>query len=279
MDKTIRSLQQMLRENYNNIAELLYLSRHNIDESGSYGSRAHSVISKFEIISPPQQTASLAALREEEIKAIFRCALLLYPIKSDSPEITEISFKADPELSSEVEFVQYIDDEALIKDISNAIHLLQRKQPTFWKNWVDEGGDRPLEDDFRSAFYRMLGMKYQVSSEEESQDGRTDLILKSTSCNRKIFEFKVWKRNDWKDTSEQLLKYLTESDDSGFVIVANDKKTENVTEAEYNQVIESASFIKGSTYKSITEHGIEFYKASYNFNGVDKKVYHFILNL
>ena len=121
--------------------------------------------------------------------------------------------------------MQYIDDLELIDDISLVMNLLERKPPKFWTDYKSNSNAKLYEDDYRSEFYRMLGMKYQVGSEEESKIGRTDLTLKSTSINRKIFEFKIWNRNDYLDTSSQVLRYLTETEDSGFVIMGNEWKT------------------------------------------------------
>ena len=239
MDRIIKSLSEMLKTNNQDISDLLTFSRHNIDESSTFGSQWHSTLSTFEIISPPLQTSKLNDLGDDKKSIILNAVLLLFPIMENAPEITEIRYKADPQLSSENEFVQYIDNEELINDISIALNLLERKPPKFWTDFKSNSKSPLLEDDYRSEFFRMLGMKYQVGSEEESKKGRTDLTLKSTSINRKIFEFKVWNRNDYLDTSSQLLGYLTETDDSGFVIMGNCRKTKNITESEYESVIES----------------------------------------
>lgn len=122
-------------------------------------------------------------------------------------------------------------------------------------------------------------MKYQVGSEEESKIGRTDLLLKSSTINRKIFEFKVWGRNDYLETSHQLLGYLTEIDDSGFIIMGNSKRTKNIDEAEYSRVITCNEYVENTLNRRKSNHGINFFEAEYLFNGNRKKIYHFILNL
>ena len=125
----------------------------------------------------------------------------------------------------------------------------------------------------------MLGMKYQISSEEESKCGRTDLILKSTSLNRKIVEFKIWGRNQYSNTSQQLLRYLTEIDDSGFIIMSNNNKNKNIPESDYIKVIKCQEYIENSMQIKHTTHGLRYYEAEYVFNDNRKKVYHFVLNL
>lgn len=279
MDRIIKSLSEILEIKHKEISDLLIFSRHNIDESSTFGSRAHSTLSSFEIISPPIQTSRLNNLGEDKKKVIHEAVLLLFPVQDNSPEITEIIYKADPELSRETEFVQYIDDLELIDDISLVMNLLERKPPKFWTDYKSNSNAKLYEDDYRSEFYRMLGMKYQVGSEEESKIGRTDLTLKSTSINRKIFEFKIWNRNDYLDTSSQVLRYLTETEDSGFVIMGNEWKTKNITELDYKPVIESKEYITNSMKSKRTKHGLKYYEADYIFNGNRKKIYHFILNL
>ncbi|MFW5803796.1 MAG: PD-(D/E)XK nuclease domain-containing protein [bacterium] len=279
MDRIIKSLSEILEKKHKEISDLLVFSRHNINESSTFGSRAHSIVSTFEIISPPVQTSQLKDLGEEKKKVIHDAVLLLYPIQDSAPEITEIIFKADPQLSRKSEFIQYIDDLELINDISLAINLLERKPPKFWINYKSNPKINLYEDDYRSEFYRMLGMKYQVGSEEESKTGRTDLTLKSTSINRKIFEFKVWNRNDYLETSKQVLGYLTEIEDVGFVIMGNNRKMKNITELEYKPVIECKNYIANSIKLKQTKHGHKYYQADYDFNGNTKRIYHFILNL
>ncbi len=279
MDKIIKSLSEILENKHKEISDLLVFSRHNIDESSSFGTRAHSTLSTFEIISSPIYTSKLNDLGEDKKKIIHDAVLLLFPVQDNAPEITEIIYKADSELSRATEFVQYIDDIDLINDISLAMHLLERKPPKFWNDYKADSKTKLYEDDYRSEFYRMLGMKYQVGSEEESRTGRTDLTLKSSSINRKIFEFKIWTRNDYLDTSAQVLGYLTETEDSGFVIMGNEWKTKNITELDYKPVIESKDYIANSMKSKQTKHGHKYYEADYNFNGNTKKIYHFILNL
>lgn len=279
MDKVIRSLSDMLKTSCKEISDLLVLSRHKINESSTFGTKTHSIISTFEIISPPLQTASLNQLSEEKKKIILKLVLLLFPIMDNKPEITELRFIADSNMSSTDEFIQFIDDDELINDISIAINLIERKPPKFWVNYKNSSKSNLLEDDYRSEFFRMLGMKYQVGSEEESKIGRTDLILKSTTVNRKIFEFKVWGRNDYLKTSQQLLGYLTEIDDSGFVIIGNSRKTKNINDNEYNPIIKCSEYIKNTLQKKKTNHGINYFQAEYSYNGNRKRIYHFILNL
>lgn len=279
MDKVIKSLSEILaNKGYEKISNLLQFSKHSINKSSSFGSRAHSVLSTFEIISPPVQTSKLSGLGEVEQREIFEAVLMIFPIKDDSPEIDQIIFVADINMSSENEFVQTIDDDTLINDISVAMNMLARKPPKFWKEYK-AGISNLLEDDFRSEFYRILGLKYQIGSEEESRIGRTDLIIKSNSLSRRIFEFKVWGRSDYKFVPTQLLGYLTEIDDIGFVIMCNNSKNNNISPNEYEKIIKTPEYIEGSLQIKTTSHGIQYFEAGYRLMGNQKKIYHFLLNL
>lgn len=279
MDTIIRSLSEILITNNKEISDLLVLSKHYIDQSSTFGSMPHSIISTFEIISPPVQTSKLNALNNDKKNIILTAVLLLFPVRQDDLEITKIRFVADPLLSSDVEFIQYISDEELINNISIAINLLERKPPKFWIDYKESSESNLLENDYRSEFFRMLGMKYQVSSEEESKGGRTDLTLQSTSINRKIFEFKIWKRNDYLDSSKQLLGYLTEIEDTGFIIMANCHKTKSIKNSDYETIIKSSEYVDNSFQTKYTKHGLKYFVAEYIYKGTKKKIFHFILNL
>ncbi len=156
MDKIIKSLTEILENKYKEISDLLVFSRHHVNESSTYGSRLFSTLSTFEIISPPLQTSKLKDLGNEKKKVIHDAVLLLFPLQEKAPEITEIIFKADPQLSRENEFVQYIDNEELINSISIALNLLERKPPKFWIDYRSGVSKNLLEDDYRSEFFRML---------------------------------------------------------------------------------------------------------------------------
>ncbi len=280
MDKVINSLAEMLKKDYKEIADKLVLSKHNIDDSGQFSPKgAHTTLAKFEIISPPKFSVELNNLDSDKKRIIKDLVLVLFPVKNGGIDITDIVYLADPDLSSDTEFIQYIEDEQLISDISLAMNLLERKTPKFWNDYKSNTSNKPLEDDIRSEFFRMLGMKYIVGSEEESKVGRTDLTLKSSSINRKIFEFKVWGRTGYKATSQQIMKYMTEVDDSGFIIMANDRLTKNIIFSEYRPIIECEEYICKSLVTNKTNHGLEYFTAEYDFKGNRKRIHHFILNL
>lgn len=98
-DKIVEFLSQILEIEHKEIAELLKYSNCNLIESSKFGSRSYSTLSSFEIISPPVQTSKLNNLVEEKKKVILNAVLLLFPIKDNAPEITEIIFRADTHLA------------------------------------------------------------------------------------------------------------------------------------------------------------------------------------
>lgn len=72
---------------------------------------------------------------------------------------------------------------------------------------------------------------------------------------------------------------MSEIDDSGFLIMANDRLTKNIIFSEYKSIIECDGYIPQSLETKKTIHGLEYYTAGYSFNGNQKKINHFILNL
>ena len=78
MDDVIKTLIEILNITDKKISDLLVYSKHNIDESSTFGSRVHSTLSTFEIVSPPIQTAQLDALSIEEKEKLFNSTLTDY---------------------------------------------------------------------------------------------------------------------------------------------------------------------------------------------------------
>ena len=101
MDRIIKSLSEILEINHKEISDLLIFSKHNINESSTFGSRVNSTLSSFEIISPPAKTSKLNDLGEDKKRIIHDAVFLLFPVRDNAPEITEIIYKADPKLSKE----------------------------------------------------------------------------------------------------------------------------------------------------------------------------------
>jgi len=106
MDKVINSLAEMLKRDYKEIADLLVLSKHNIDNSGQYSPKgAHTTFAKFEIISPPKFSVELNTLDSNKKEIIKNLVFALFPVKNGGLDITDIVYVADPDLSADTEFI------------------------------------------------------------------------------------------------------------------------------------------------------------------------------
>lgn len=98
-DKDIIRLRKVLRQKGRyDLSELLIYSTSKLNETGSYGSRWYSTLSSFEIKSPPNIHEKILNLSEEDKQEIFNALILVYPLKDNEPEITNIEYFPDYEL-------------------------------------------------------------------------------------------------------------------------------------------------------------------------------------
>lgn len=103
--KTIKGIRKILKaKNKENLAKLLEYSYGKLVESSTYGSYLFSVLSTYEIYSPPELNALLKNLPDKDKDIIFETILQFYPPKANSPEITSVEFIAasDVEVESKV---------------------------------------------------------------------------------------------------------------------------------------------------------------------------------
>ena len=124
MDKDIAKIRKILKHNKKEkLAELLYYSKSELNVSATFGSMAHSLISTFEIHSPIEHHNKLNKLKKIDKKEIFNTVLLIYPVRENEPEITEIQFYVDAEsidkeepISSEI--LKNIDSVYILEQLS-----------------------------------------------------------------------------------------------------------------------------------------------------------------
>jgi hypothetical protein len=118
-----------------------------------------------------------------------------------------------------------------------------------------------------------------VTSEEESRNGRTDLVVYFSKSNRKLIEFKVWGRNDYKDTIKQIYGYLTDSDKEGYIVMVNPNRNSEIGE-KYKEMIkkDEIGFISNS-FEELEVNGFKYYKSEHKINVFNKTIFHFILNV
>ncbi|MFA4888772.1 MAG: toll/interleukin-1 receptor domain-containing protein [Candidatus Omnitrophota bacterium] len=96
--KDIKTLIKILTHRWKkNLANLLEGCYSEIDESGTFGSFANSVISTFLIYAPLEKFYKLKELKENEKRIIFNSVLDIYPPAANSIEITSVEFRLQQE--------------------------------------------------------------------------------------------------------------------------------------------------------------------------------------
>ncbi|MGN6646635.1 MAG: abortive infection family protein [Cytophaga sp.] len=95
-DLDIKKIRKILSyKGRSDLSDLLRSSVSHLDESGSFGSRWYSILSTFNIKSPPSVQAKIDKLSHKDKEEIFKALLLVYPLKDNAPEITEIIYYPD----------------------------------------------------------------------------------------------------------------------------------------------------------------------------------------
>jgi hypothetical protein len=138
------------------------------------------------------------------------------------------------------------------------------------------------EAPFRDWFKTYLsGIYDSVNAEPEKGNGRIDLKIQDANVGTKIIEFKGWWNTDKKIVANQIMGYLTDFEEDGYIIIINHNKKKNITE-KYLSLIKTKEM--GYSYntlevKKYQNTGFSFYITKH-FDGIRTKVLnHFILNV
>lgn len=95
-DADIKKLRKVLTyKGRQDLADLLRHSASMLDESSTFGSRWYSRLSTFHIKSHPSVQEKLDSLSKKDKDEIFQALLLVYPLRDNEPEITEIIYYPD----------------------------------------------------------------------------------------------------------------------------------------------------------------------------------------
>lgn len=101
-DADIKKIRKILvYKGREDLAEMLRHSISFLEESSTYGSRWFSRLSTFHIKSHPQTQAELDKLKPEDKEEIRKAILLVYPVRDNEPEITEIVYYPDFDIETE----------------------------------------------------------------------------------------------------------------------------------------------------------------------------------
>jgi hypothetical protein len=123
-DTDIKRLRKVLT--YKGRQDLADLLRHSVsllDESSSFGSRWYSRLSSFHIKSHPSVQDKLDNLPKKDKEEIFNALLLVYPLRDNEPEITEIIYYPD----FDIDVVELIETKELDRISFEYIHEQIRK--------------------------------------------------------------------------------------------------------------------------------------------------------
>lgn len=95
-DNNIKTLRKVLTyKGREDLADLLRHSVSYLDESSTFGSRWYSRLSTFHIKSHPSYQEKLDKLSSTDKQEIFQALLLVYPLRDNEPEITEVIYYPD----------------------------------------------------------------------------------------------------------------------------------------------------------------------------------------
>jgi hypothetical protein len=139
-----------------------------------------------------------------------------------------------------------------------------------------------LEQPFRDIFKVMLSPIYKsVESEPEKGNGRIDLKIHDNNLPTPIIiEFKGWWNNDKKSIVYQLMGYLTDFEEEGYIFMVNHNRKRNIL-LDYKRIITDSvtGFIQNSwNEEKYKKTGFVYYSSLHNYNDLIKKINHFIYN-
>jgi hypothetical protein len=117
-----------------------------------------------------------------------------------------------------------------------------------------------------------------IYAESLSRAGRTDLKIESKIFGTKIFEFKVWGRNDHQKVISQIYGYLTDFENDGFVFMVN--PNQKSIDDEYIKNLKSVEmgYIEDS-FKRENIQNFEYFVSQHQIYTKRKTIYHFIYNI
>ena len=113
-----------------------------------------------------------------------------------------------------------------------------------------------------------------------TRNGRVDLKVSHPAIDNKIIEFKGWWNSDKDEVVNQLIGYLTDFENDGYVFIINHTKN-NITEKYKEKVISSEMKFIDASWEEVRfkDTGYLYYKSKHNFWDQVKTLYHFIFSV
>jgi hypothetical protein len=115
-------------------------------------------------------------------------------------------------------------------------------------------------------------------------NGETDLILFGKDNFRNILEsvseFKVWPRNDYKESINQIKSYLTDFESFGIIVMISEGK-DSIAKKYKEEIIDKDELLVPDSFEKLSFAGFEYFKTkSFSDQSKTKEMplYHIILN-
>lgn len=171
-----------------------------------------------------------------------------------------------------------------IKDLSDGIKKLQQNgtNEECIRNIIDNLPNK--ETAFRYWFKNFFSARYPeaiVTAEEEKGNGRIDLKIMHKPIGDKIIEFKGWWNEDKREVAKQIVGYLTDFENDGYVFMINHLKAKNII-SNYKDLIvtDEMKYIPDSwSEKKAPNTDFSYYASEHQFGANRKTLYHFIFNV
>lgn len=174
--------------------------------------------------------------------------------------------------------------DAFIHNLIDGIKLLQNNDTNeFCIMNVRKNGPNK-ESSIRYWFKNFLTARYKdavVTAEEENGPGRMDLKIYHKLLGTKVIEFKGWWNQDKKGTPEQIVNYLTDFENEGYIIMINHLEKKDIT-VDYKSLVHdpiTKMELNSWTENKIKNSDITFFESKHKFAVKTKRILHFIFNV
>lgn len=163
------------------------------------------------------------------------------------------------------------------------IAILQRKDDREEFISLLKAGGQKDEGKFREWFHTFFGGGgYEFIEAEGAQGtGRIDLRVKDKAEGVKTIEFKGWWNSDSKEIIDQVVQYLTDFEEDGYIFMINNLKKKDIL-LPYKKLVTAPGadyvFDSWQTVK-YRNTGFEYYISKHHKHNRVKTVYHFIYRL
>lgn len=142
---------------------------------------------------------------------------------------------------------------------------------------------RLLESPFRYYFKAILAQNFNsVEAEPEKGNGRIDLKVQDTRFSSpKIIEFKGWWNKDKYNIADQILGYLTDFEEAGYVIMINHLKNKTIKDEYQSFIFNPKTNYISNSWKTETyrDTNYTFYTSKHLIGENEKLLYHFIFDV